>query len=299
MFTLKALALPRKSAMRISTAFASGSAGEDATTGGFSSEIAANGKANPAIRKRASDARSRVIGSYLFAVDRAAARVIAAPPHPRLAVTALPEWKACIVDPLLLTEWADSAADNYALGEHDLDAPVLRLAYTERRRHPWIIHTAAGDDHFVTRHTHTLESSCHGVGTALREPLIVAGRPGKIGVAGDLDLHRTARLVVGRRGFEDLGALRGDVVFIPVEEHQIDLMRRWRRWCRRGRRGRCRRRVKHHRQAGDDVLRTVFDVSDVGDEAACGLRPYPINVRRAIAARSSPSRGPDIAVVNI
>ena len=38
----------RNSAMRISSAFASWDSGEDAAAGGFSSEMAAGGKANPA-----------------------------------------------------------------------------------------------------------------------------------------------------------------------------------------------------------------------------------------------------------
>src|SRR5271170_8480982 len=51
--------------MRISSAFPSLDSGEVAATGCFSSEIAAEGRASAAIRKRESDARSRIISLYL------------------------------------------------------------------------------------------------------------------------------------------------------------------------------------------------------------------------------------------
>ena len=67
--------------------------------------------------------------------------------------------------------------------------------------------------------------------------------------------HRAARLVLVRRELDDLHALRRDVVLIPVEEHEVDLLARRRRGCRRRRRrGRRRRRAELHRQAGDDIL---------------------------------------------
>src|SRR5277367_6746721 len=68
MFTLKAVVLPRKSAMRISTAFASGSAGAVGAAGGgaFSAQIAAGGRLSPANKTTTSDERDRIIGLYLF-----------------------------------------------------------------------------------------------------------------------------------------------------------------------------------------------------------------------------------------
>ena len=110
----------------------------------------------------------------------------------------------------------------------------------------------------VARYAKPPENRSHGIRATLREPLVVAGGTRKIGVAGDLDLNRTTRLVMGYRGLEDLHPLGRDVIFIPVEEHQVDLMGWRRRWCgRRWRRCRRRRRAKHHRQAGDDILRTL------------------------------------------
>src|SRR5271169_1450243 len=92
MFTLKAWALPRKSAIFISSAFASWDSGEVAATGGFSSEIAAEGKASPAQRKRASDARRRIIGCYLFgSLVRDSTTIIAGL---RRGSRRLPDWPA-------------------------------------------------------------------------------------------------------------------------------------------------------------------------------------------------------------
>jgi hypothetical protein len=56
-----------------------------------------------------------------------------------------------------------SAGEERALRENDLDAPVLRLAHTERRRNPRIVHAATGDDHVVARHAHAFEGDRHGV----------------------------------------------------------------------------------------------------------------------------------------
>ena len=56
--------------------------------------------------------------------------------------------------------------------------------------------------------------------------------------------------------------------------------------------------AEHHRQAGDDVLRAVFDVADTADEAACG-RASVYHGRMRLRYRSFTSCRRDIAVVDI
>src|SRR5271156_285237 len=65
MVTLKALASPRKSAIRISNAFASGDSGDDAAAVGFSSQSAAGGPAKPATNTITRDGRYRNMGLCL------------------------------------------------------------------------------------------------------------------------------------------------------------------------------------------------------------------------------------------
>src|SRR5215472_18015278 len=168
--------------------------------------------------------------------------------------------KAAAGDPRRL-EWGPtgppSLRDEGALREHDLDAAVLRLAYAWRRRHAQVVHAATADDHVAARHAEALERRGNRVGAPLGEPLVVAGRPRGVGEAGDCELHAAAGFVVVGCERDDPLALRRDVVLIPVEEHEEDLVdRRWRR-SRRGRRWRRRRRAELYRQAPHDVLRVV------------------------------------------
>src|SRR5262249_51609390 len=126
-----------------------------------------------------------------------------------------------------------------------------------RSRYTKIILTATENGHVATRDAERCQRICHGVRTALREPLVVASRARSVGVTGHLEPHRAARLVLLRRGLDDPLALRGDVVLIPIEEHQVHLWRWWRhrrrwQWRRRRRWG-----AKLHRHAGHDILRVV------------------------------------------
>src|SRR5262249_27349403 len=119
-----------------------------------------------------------------------------------------------------------------ALGEDDLDAPVLGFAYAVWRRHPKVVLATAADCHVAARHTQLLESGCDRIGAPLGEPLVVAGRAGGIGETGNLEPDGTASFVLIGCQLDDLHALRRDVVFIPIEEHEVDLLL-CRRRCRR------------------------------------------------------------------
>ena len=59
------------------------------------------------------------------------------------------------------------------LREEDLDAPVLRLAHTERRWHAQIVVAATADRHIAARDAEGHHTSRHGIGAPLGEPLIV------------------------------------------------------------------------------------------------------------------------------
>jgi hypothetical protein len=59
------------------------------------------------------------------------------------------------------------------LREEDLDAPVLRLTDTQRRRHAQIVEAATADRHIATRHAESGHTTRHGIGAPLGEPLIV------------------------------------------------------------------------------------------------------------------------------
>src|SRR4051794_3043190 len=63
-----------------------------------------------------------------------------------------------------------------ALGNDDLDAPVLRLTHAVRRRHPEIVLAAAADRHVAARYTQSLKGGGDSIGAPLGEPLVVAGR---------------------------------------------------------------------------------------------------------------------------
>jgi hypothetical protein len=56
-----------------------------------------------------------------------------------------------------------SAGEKRPLREDDLDASILRLAHTERRGNPRIVHAATRDDHVVARHAHPFEGDRYGV----------------------------------------------------------------------------------------------------------------------------------------
>ncbi len=64
------------------------------------------------------------------------------------------------------------------LREHDLDAPVLRLANSKRGRNARVVHAATGDHHVAARHPHAGQSVRHRIGAPLGKPLVVARRPG-------------------------------------------------------------------------------------------------------------------------
>src|SRR5205814_6069992 len=79
-----------------------------------------------------------------------------------------------------------------------------------------------------------------------------------------LERHATTRAILVRGELDDLLALRSDVVFIPIEEHEIHLMRRRRRRGRRRRRRGSRRGTELHRQAGEDRKSTRLNSSHLG-----------------------------------
>src|ERR1700739_3386294 len=57
------------------------------------------------------------------------------------------------------------------LREEDLDAPVLRLAHTWRRRHAEIVEAVTGNSHVATRYAQRGETGRHGIRPRPREPL--------------------------------------------------------------------------------------------------------------------------------
>src|SRR4029077_15323214 len=100
-----------------------------------------------------------------------------------------------------------------------------------------------------------------------------------------------------RRELDDLLALRGDVVLIPIEEDQEHLLR----WRRR----RCRpqwgvgwwRRAELHRHAGEDVVRMIAG----GVLAAAATVGPPVAVRKRVPSRVGEGRigGPQVTKVEI
>src|SRR5689334_3310596 len=159
------------------------------------------------------------------------------------------------------------------LREDDLDAAVLRLAYAWCRWNTGVVHAAAGDDHVAAGYAKPFERDCHRIGPPFGEPLVVARRARQVGIAGDLQLHATARFVLVRREHKDLLPLRRDVVLIPVEEHEVDLMYRRRRGRRRCWWRRCRRRTKLHCQAGHDIVGAVPRADLETGYHVCALTP--------------------------
>src|SRR5271165_1460406 len=192
------------------------------------------------------------------------------------------------------------AESETVLWEEDLDTPVLLLAHTGRCRHARIVHAATGDGHIAARDTKSSQSSRHSVRPPLGKPLIVAGRARQIGVPSDLQSYRATRMVLLRGELEDLVALRRDVVLIPVEEDEVDLLRR-RRWCcrRQRRRRRRRRHAELHRYAGYDVVRPVFG----GKAAACAAVDTFVTVRERVPCRAvvgdRRAGGPQVTIVEV
>src|ERR1700730_6106761 len=144
-----------------------------------------------------------------------------------------------------------------ALWEDDFDPAVLRLAHALRGGHSRVVLAAATDRHVAARNSHIRQRIRDVVGTPYGEPLVVTRRPGEIGIAGDLDANRAARLVRVRRLPHDIHARRGDFGAIPVEEDQEDLNGRRRSGRGDGDRRRGRRRCEAVYQAGDEVVCAV------------------------------------------
>src|SRR5204863_7866379 len=84
------------------------------------------------------------------------------------------------------------ASERDPLREDDLDAAVLRLAHAVRSRYALVVLAATADRHLLPGYAEPDHGVGDGVGTALGEPLVVAGRARGIGVAGDLDRDRSA-----------------------------------------------------------------------------------------------------------
>ena len=58
--------------------------------------------------------------------------------------------------------------------EEDLDASVLRLAHTWRRRHAQIVEAVTDNGHVAARDTQSGKTARHGIRPPLGEPLVVA-----------------------------------------------------------------------------------------------------------------------------
>jgi hypothetical protein len=58
--------------------------------------------------------------------------------------------------------------------EEDLDASVLRLAHTWRRRHAQIVEAVTGNGHVAARDTQSGKTARHSIRPPLGEPLVVA-----------------------------------------------------------------------------------------------------------------------------
>src|SRR5580700_9802648 len=106
------------------------------------------------------------------------------------------------------------------LWEDDLDPAVLRLTHAVGGRNTLVVLAAAADHHRLPRHTEAGQSVGDVVGTPLGQPLIVPGRTGCVGVAGNLDLHRSSRTERVGGLLDDPHTGGRDRIPIPVEEHQ-------------------------------------------------------------------------------
>jgi hypothetical protein len=73
---------------------------------------------------------------------------------------------------------------------------------------------------------------CHGLGAALREALVVGGRAGGVGVAGNLDRGGLGGFAVGGGLRNDRQGTGREIGLVPVEEYQLGFGRRRRRGCR-------------------------------------------------------------------
>ena len=102
-----------------------------------------------------------------------------------------------------------------------------------------------------------------GLRTADGKALVVSRRAGGIGVAVRFDLGIGDLLRVGRRVRDDLLGAIGQVVFVPIEEHEVGPRRR-----RSGGRSDRERRA-HDRLAGEAALGRVRDAG-VGQDVAHG-----------------------------
>src|SRR6516225_767038 len=203
-------------------------------------------------------------------------------------------------DPAFGRTPGDFENETALLREDDLDAPVLRLAHTWRRRYAQIVEAVTGNGHVTARYTQRGKTGRHGIGAPLGEPLVVGVRAGGVGVAVDLDLDRAARLVLLRRELDDFLTLRRDVILIPVEEDEEHFLSRWRRRGRRGRgRRRRRRHAELHRYAGHQIVRVVFAGKSAACAAVCSAGAMRERVSRRAVVGNRLVGGPQETIVEV
>src|SRR5437764_15371562 len=99
----------------------------------------------------------------------------------------------------------------------DLDAAVLRLAYTVGGRYALVVLAAAADVHGLARDAEPAQRVGDVVSAPLGEPLVVAGGARGVGVAGHVDRdHASGAPRIGGL-VDDAHADRRDCALAPIE----------------------------------------------------------------------------------